>query len=245
MKKSRASDRLTFAGPYYKTFIMVYFNKLADSTFYIRYLDLDQPFRGDPIWVAGGKGGKGIVQEDAEAIVKYTWSPQQNLYVSSPGKGGFNYAGIAHPEYFNRQYFAQSLYSDKIPASQRRNEWYGADVVPEIDTNVDGRHLLLSWTSQLQGGKDSGVYHICLAVIEFDDIPRKPALSFTTTAGASSTTAGTPFKTPGNAPSSHAESLRPFWNIIDDREDEFWASMWQLGLWGGFIVGVTFAPTLT
>ena len=213
-------------GPYFRTFIMVYFNKLADSTFYIRYLDLDQPYGGDPTWIIGGKRGKGIIQEDAEAIVKYAWSPQQQLYISPPGKGGFNYAGIPHPEYFNKQYFAQSLYPGKTPVSRRLNKWYGVDLVPETDTSIDGRHLLLSWTSQLQGGKDAGIYQICLALVEFDQIPVKPGPSSTVTAGPNPTSVGMSSKSPGDGIPSQAERLQGFSS-----------SAWELGLLGGFIVG--------
>ena len=164
-----------FYSPYFQTFIMVYFNKLVDSTFYIRYLDLANPLTKDSTWILGGKKGKGIEAEDAEALVRYSWSPQQTLYASPPGKGGFNYAGSAHPEFFNRQYFAKSLYPDSTPTKDRINDWYGSSVVSERDAGgVDGKNLLLSWTSQKVGGMDTGVYEIQLAVVEFDDIPTDP-----------------------------------------------------------------------
>ena len=90
------------------------------------------------------------------------------------GKGGFNYAGIAHPEYFNRQYFAQSQYPSGLSASQRQNDWYGASIVPSIN-GTDGQNLLLSWTSQIVGGGlANGIYEIQFAVIEFDDMPADP-----------------------------------------------------------------------
>lgn len=133
-----------FFSPYFKTFIMVYFNKMVDSTFYIRYLQLNSPLGQDATWIVGGKNGKGLEAEDAEALVKYTWSAEQALYVSVPGPGGFNYAGMAHPEYFNTQYFPQSLYATKTPAKQRVNKWYGPG-----SAGVDGKTLLLSWTSQV------------------------------------------------------------------------------------------------
>ena len=115
-----------FYSPYLDTFLMVYFNKMTDSTFYIRYLDLEQPLQDDETWIKQGKNGKGIEAEDVEALASYKWSDEQALYASKPGMpplsicwtsflpadciflgpGGFNYAGIAHPEYFNRQYFA-------------------------------------------------------------------------------------------------------------------------------------------
>ena len=134
-----------FYSPYFETFLMVYFNKLADSTFYIRFLDLSQPLstNNDNIWVANGKNSTGIDPEDVEALVKYLWSDQQILYESKPSKssfksphplphhlksptfsqrfsqphltpptdkGGFNYAGTPHPEYFNRYYYPPSQY---------------------------------------------------------------------------------------------------------------------------------------
>ncbi len=79
--------------PYFTTFIMIYFNKMVDSTFYSRYLNLNEPIGQDKTWVAGGKNGKGIIAEDVEALVKYRWSAEQKLWESSTGKGGFNYAG--------------------------------------------------------------------------------------------------------------------------------------------------------
>ncbi|MCJ1395930.1 hypothetical protein MMC18_008816 [Xylographa bjoerkii] len=156
-----------FYSPYFTTYLMIYLNRMADSTFYVRYLDLNKPLETDPVWIQGGKEGNGIVQEDAEALVKYAWSPQQTLYASPPGKGGFNYAGTAHPEYFNRQYFAESLYPDSTTSSQRQNAWYGSTILSENDAGSDGRHLLISWTSQLQGGTDNGIYQIWLAKVEF------------------------------------------------------------------------------
>ena len=138
------SSGSVFFSPYFKTFIMVYFNKMVDSTFYIRYLQLNGPLGHDTTWIAGGKNGKGLEAEDAEALVKYTWSAEQKLYASLPGPGGFNYAGMAHPEYFNTQYFARSLYPNKTPTRERVNEWYGPG-----SAGVDGKTLLLSWTSQV------------------------------------------------------------------------------------------------
>ena len=165
-----------FFSPYFKTFIMIYFNKMVDSSFYIRYLNLQSPLSKDKPWIAGGINGKGIEAEDAEALIRYHWSEEQSLYASPPGKGGFNYAGSAHPEFFNRQYFAKSLYADTTPAKDRFNEWYGSGVVSQNDAKgQDGKFLLLSWTSQKVGGMDSGIYEIQLAVVEFDDIPTTDA----------------------------------------------------------------------
>ncbi|KAI4253827.1 MAG: hypothetical protein L6R42_007437, partial [Xanthoria sp. 1 TBL-2021] len=111
-----------FYSPYFHTFLMVYFNKYVDSIFRIRFLELNAPLGDDPTWPKQGKRGKGIAPEDVEALVKYAWSPEQELYKSPPAKGGFNYAGMAHPEYFNRQYFAPTLYPKGTSASERRNQ---------------------------------------------------------------------------------------------------------------------------
>ena len=141
------------------------------------------------------------MQEDAEALVKYAWSPQQTLYSSPTGKGGFNYAGTAHPEYFNRQYFAESLYSQSTPSDQRQNAWYGSTILSEDEADGDGRHLLLSWTSQLQGGMDNGIYQIWLAKVEFDSIPgASTGTPLSTPSASAATTSGVqqPSKTPEN-----------------------------------------------
>ena len=138
------SSGSVFFSPYFKTFIMVYFNKMVDSTFYARYLQLNGPLGPDAIWIAGGKNGNGLEAEDAEALVKYTWSAEQKLYASPLGPGGFNYAGMAHPEYFNTQYFPKSLYPPKTPQEKRGNAWYGPG-----SARIDGKSLLLSWTSQV------------------------------------------------------------------------------------------------
>ena len=139
------SSGSVFFSPYFKTFIMVYFNKMVDSTFYIRYLQLNGPLGQDATWIVGGKNGEGLQAEDAEALVKYTWSAEQKLYASPPGPGGFNYAGMAHPEYFNTQYFPPSLYPAETPNEKRVNGWYGPG-----SAGVDGKTLLLSWTSQVR-----------------------------------------------------------------------------------------------
>lgn len=138
------SSGSVFYSSYFETFIMVYFNKMVDSTFYVRYLQLNGPLAQDATWIAGGKNGKGVDAEDAEALIRYTWSAEQKLYASPPGPGGFNYAGMAHPEYFNTQYFPQTLYPTNTLTKQRVNEWYGPG-----SAGVDGKSLLLSWTSQV------------------------------------------------------------------------------------------------
>ena len=79
------SSGSVFFSPYFKTFITVYFNKLVDSTFYIRYLNLNDPLTNDSIWTTKGINGSGIEPEDVEALVRYSWSVEQKLYVSPPG----------------------------------------------------------------------------------------------------------------------------------------------------------------
>ena len=150
------SSGSVFYSPYFKTFIMVYFNKMVDSTFYGRYLQLDSPLGQDTTWVIGGKNGKGIVAEDAEALVRYTWSSEQKLYASPTGPGGFNYAGMAHPEFFNTHYFAQSLYPINTPTKDQVNQWYGPGSI-----GVDGKSILLSWTSQVSSS-NLGVFRMSL-----------------------------------------------------------------------------------
>ena len=171
------SSGTVFYSPYFSTFMMLYFNHKGDSTFYARYLNLTSslPNDGDSdedkkVWQVGGKNGHGIDAEDAEALLHYSWSEEQTLYTSPAGKGGYNYAGTCHPEFFNTQYFAPSLYPSKTPDKDRRNEWYGSDFVTQEDAGADGKYLLLSWTSQ----RKKGVYEVRLAVAEFDDIPVGP-----------------------------------------------------------------------
>ena len=83
---------------------------------------------------------------------------------------GFNYAGMPHPEYFNRQYFAPTLYPPGTPDDRRINDWFGGSMIPETNAGSDGKHLLLSWTSQLKSDTESGIYQVQLAIVEFDDI---------------------------------------------------------------------------
>ena len=192
-----------FYSPYFNTFLMIYFNKYVDSTFRIRFLDLNTPVGDDPIWPRQGKGGKGIAPEDVEALVKYAWSPEQELYKSPPAKGGFNYAGMAHPEYFNRQYFAPSLYPKGTSAGERRNLWYGSSLVSEKKAGGDGRHLLLSWTAQVRGGFGSGIYQVQLAKVEFGTVPDNPQGAFPSATFPSST------PTLSLAPSVQGPSVTP------------------------------------
>ena len=79
------SSGSVFYSPYFHTFLMIYFNKMTDSTFYIRYLDINDPTREDKTWVQGGKKGKGVEAEDVEALVFYKWSDEETLYISKPG----------------------------------------------------------------------------------------------------------------------------------------------------------------
>lgn len=195
------SSGSVFFSPYFRTFIMVYLNKRADSTFYIRFLDLSQPLTEDKTWKKGGKRGKGLEAEDAEALVRYSWSPEQKLWVSPPGKGGFNYAGSPHPEFFNRHYFAKSLYPSKVADKDKTNEWYGSSFVTEDDAGgQDGKYLLLSWTSQK---KEAGIYEVQLAVAEFDEIPDNPDDE----SGTSSNSGKSPSKTSTAAPPTRTDEL--------------------------------------
>ncbi|KAL8704631.1 MAG: hypothetical protein Q9201_002217 [Fulgogasparrea decipioides] len=174
-----------FYSPYFNTFLMVYFNRFVDSTFRLRFLDLNSPVGRDPIWPKHGKRGHGIVPEDVEALVKYGWSSEQELYKSPPGKGGFNYAGMAHPEFWNRQYFAPSLYPKGTSASKRLNRWYGSKLVKEKTAGGDGKHLLISWTSLSKGVFDNGIYQIQLAKVEFDTVPEGGGKAFPSAATSS------------------------------------------------------------
>ena len=194
-----------FYSPYFHTFVMIYFNRMVDSTFYLRYLDLDQPLKADPTWLAGGRNGEGIVPEDGEALVKYAWSAEQKIWASPTKQGGFNYAGIAHPEFFNRQYFAPTLYPVLTPKAKRVNDWYGTSLINEAVAGGDGKNILLSWTAQLQSGFNNGIYQVQLALLEFGDIPPNPAASGTvvppTDVGPSPTAFG--------STSSSKQSLHP------------------------------------
>jgi hypothetical protein len=50
------------------TLALVYFNDKADSTFYIRYFDLETLVCHAKLWFKGGKYGKGPQAEDVEAV---------------------------------------------------------------------------------------------------------------------------------------------------------------------------------
>lgn len=166
--------------PHHNTFLLIYFDSLADSTFQIRYLDLLDPTCPTESWIKGGKRGDGISSDDAEALVRYRWSTAQLLYAPATGGGGFNYDGFAHPEFFNRQYYTTWVSGGK------ENEWYGAGVLPEEDAGGDGKHLLLSWTSQETGGNygDGNYYQVIMAKVEFGNSDLNfgaPAASIATT----------------------------------------------------------------
>ncbi|KAL8955207.1 MAG: hypothetical protein Q9183_006745 [Haloplaca sp. 2 TL-2023] len=182
---------------------MVYLNRFADSIFYIRFLDLNDPLDDDQVWMERGKHGKGITADDVEALVKYAWSPEQELFKSPPGKGGFNYAGMPHPEYFNRQYYASSTFPKATWGSKRLSPWYGSKTIAEKSAGGDGKHLLLSWSSQLTGGFDNGLYDIQLAKVEFDKQPKNPGKDFLSAAASSS------MQTSSIAPSTAIPSASP------------------------------------
>ena len=214
-----------FYSPYFATFIMIYFNKIVDSTYYIRYLDLLSPLTKDKFWVTGGKNGKGIEAEDAEALIRYSWSPQQKLYASPLGKGGFNYAGTPHPEFFNRQYFAKSLYPDNTPAKQRVNDWYGSSLVSEEEACSDGKFLLISWTSQ----KAKGIYEVKLAMVEFGDIPNNPDTTKTQTSSAGSPV-GTDLTKPTETLGAH-EAVESIFHLMKFGEASTLQAGLTLSLW--------------
>ena len=167
-----------FYSPYFKTFVMIYFNSMADSTFYMRYLELN---------------GDLIVPEFVAALVLYSWSREHKIWTSPTKQGGYNYAGTAHPEFFNRQYFAPTLYPASTPETKRVNKWYGSSLLAENAPRIDGKNLLLSWTAQL----GTGIYQVQLALLEFDDIP-----PLSTTTKSPSNTALPSATAPGSASSS-------------------------------------------
>ncbi|KAJ9669679.1 hypothetical protein H2201_000063 [Coniosporium apollinis] len=153
------SSGTIFFSPYFRTFVMIYFN-VADSTFYFRYLDLSAP-RGSTYRNAGHVFGP----DDIEALASFHWSPEIKLWRSPPTRHGYNYAGQVHPEYFNRQYYAPSVYPGAQPTDF---PFYGSGVVdPEAP---DGKHILLSYTRQMGNGR----YQVELAKLEFEGIPGRP-----------------------------------------------------------------------
>ncbi|TKA74336.1 hypothetical protein B0A49_02931 [Cryomyces minteri] len=189
-----------FYSPFFGNFLLLYFNHLADSTFYYRYLDLQSPTTSDDIWIKGGKNGRGIQPEDAEALVMYSWSNEARLWTSPTEKGGYNYAGQVHTEFFNRQYYAPSLFPADTTAPQ--SAWLGASEVPESGDVADGQHLLLSWTAQL----GDGLYKVMLARLEFDAIPPTAPAPTATTSSTATATATATSKGPGDGDGYIAEA---------------------------------------
>lgn len=221
-----------FYSPYFSTFVMIYFNKMVDSTFYMRYLDLSRTVGADAIWVAGGKNGKGVVPEDAEALVRYAWSPEHKLWVSPTSKGGFNYAGVAHPEFFNRQYFAPSIYFNGTPKKRRFNDWYGSSLVSDKGPDSDGKHILLSWTGQIRGGMNNGIYQIQLAMLEFDEIPPN------STATASSSSVAATATRSSSASSVTANSQGTLLSFFLDHSMHKSKVSWALYGWKASLIGI-------
>ena len=236
-----------FYSPYFATFVIVYFNKMVDSIFYIRYLDLNKPLiADDKSWKAGGKNGQGIVPEYVEAIIMYPWSAEEKLY-ASPVVQGFNYAGMPHPEYFGRQYFPPTLYLPGTPDDRRINDWFGGSTIPESDSGSDGKHLLLSWTSQLKASTDNGIYQVQLAIVEFDDIPGRSKPTGSSSGGISPTAAGKdghkPINTALNMIPKGAKGTRlsSFASFRSGREPDFLTRLYALsGLLGvsGIVVAL-------
>lgn len=93
-----------FFSELYQTFLIIYFNRLVDNSFYIRYLDRERPLfdlkgaahKDDATWGIN----KNLTANDVEAIVRYAWSSQYKLYETKQGKGGFSYAGSVSVNYF-------------------------------------------------------------------------------------------------------------------------------------------------
>ena len=190
------SSGSVFYSPVFKTFLLIYFNDWADSTFNMRYLDLDNITCSTKDWVKGGKNGRGIQAADVESLFRYNWSPEQVLYKSPPGPRGYNYAGIAHPEFWGRAYYSQWMYSNGGIDSDMESGWYGSSVVNESRAGSDGRQMLLSWTSQENGPAGSGRYQVMLAKVEFALATES---TDSTTIDAPSTGAGTAASRRGGA----------------------------------------------
>ena len=213
-----------FYNPFLKTFLLVYFNNEADSTFYARYLDLDSAVCPTVTWIKGGKYGNGVQAEDVEAVYRYAWSSEQVLYRSPPGPRGFNYAGFAHPEFFNNQYYAKKYaYWYGGISSEMESGWFGGGLVGQEQAGGDGRHLLLSWTSQEEGLKGGGRYQVMLAKVEFDNITESSLATPTTPIQTSS---------PLTPNASHGSTVSAGGSV---RHDRIWSESWQLA-WSMLIV---------
>jgi hypothetical protein len=102
-----------FFSPYFKTFVMSYLNGMHDGVFYARYLDLNAPIRNqgtqNETWVRGGRNGDGVHHEDVEALTMYRWSEEMVLHIPST-LSGRPAQGQVHSEWFNRQYYAESMF---------------------------------------------------------------------------------------------------------------------------------------
>ena len=83
----------------------MYFNRLVDNSFYIRFLDRQHPLyilkEGRIQYDTGWPINKTLTANDVEAIGHYTWSGQYKLYETEQGKGGFSYAGSISMDYFS------------------------------------------------------------------------------------------------------------------------------------------------
>jgi hypothetical protein len=205
-----------FYSPFLKTYLIVYFNNQADSTFYIRYLDLETLVCPAQAWIKGGKNGNGIQAEDVEAVFRYAWSSEQVLCKSPAGPKGFNYAGLAHPEFFNNQYYAKWMYWNQGMDSEMESGWFGGGLVGQEQAGGDGRHLLLSWTSQEEGLNGNGRYQVMLAKVEFD----------TATMQSSAIPPATPSHTTTPPPrkASHGEKVNAGTSVCHGR---IWSEAWQ------------------
>lgn len=84
-----------FYSPRHLTFIAVYLNHYADSTFYYRHLVADSAII--PPYAPGGNQDEDIV----ENVLKYKWSDEAVLYKAAQGMNGhYIYAGGVHREYY-------------------------------------------------------------------------------------------------------------------------------------------------
>lgn len=167
LQGSFSSGSISYS-PFFRTFLMVYMTADADSTLCLRYLDLDvlSCTSNNTIWQQGGINGQGIAMEDAEAITHYAWSDPQILFktpIQTDSMLRYNYAGMAHAEYFTRQYYQPWMYMNGGIDSSMRSPWLGYEVVTEAAAGGDGKHLMLSWTTSGEDG-----YAIVMAKVEFE-----------------------------------------------------------------------------
>ncbi|KAI5811147.1 hypothetical protein DFH27DRAFT_648518 [Peziza echinospora] len=140
-----------FFSAVYNTFLIIYFNRLVDNSFYIRYLDLSLPLsnqstRDGITWYAHRE----ITAQDVQAVVKYAWSRQYRLYETKQGKGGFSYAGGVAGSYFEGGY-------ERNPTGfGREGRGRGGD---------EREFVLLTWT--MQTGEKVVGYETLGAVVGF------------------------------------------------------------------------------